>query len=123
MKSIQKILAGVTLAICASAAQAQTYPDRPIRVIVPIAAGSVTDVIMRANAADLGPRLGQQFVIENKGGASGIPGAQACANATPDGYTICLIYHSTTSVNPWIFSKLPYDPEKDFVADHRAVFS
>ena len=115
MKSIQKILAGVTLAICASAAQAQTYPDRPIRVIVPIAAGSVTDVIMRANAADLGPRLGQQFVIENKGGASGIPGAQACANATPDGYTICLIYHSTTSVNPWIFSKLPYDPEKDFV--------
>lgn len=109
------VLAGLALAMGLAGAQAQTWPERPIRVIVPIAAGSVTDVIMRANANDLAPRLGQQLVIENKGGASGIPGAQACANATPDGYTVCLIYHSTTSVNPWIFGKLPYDPDKDFV--------
>ena len=93
---------------------AQTYPDRPIRVIVPIAAGSVTDVIMRATANELAPRLGQSFVIENKGGASGIPGAQACAQAAPDGYTLCLVYHNTLSINPLMFNKLPYDVDKDF---------
>src|ERR1700704_2362483 len=93
---------------------AQTYPDRPIRVIVPIAAGSGTDVIMRATANELAPRLGQSFVIENKGGASGIPGAQACAQAAPDGYTLCLVYHNTLSINPLMFNKLPYDADKDF---------
>jgi tripartite-type tricarboxylate transporter receptor subunit TctC len=62
------------LMVWAFPGNAQTYPDRPIRVIVPIAAGSVTDVIMRATANELTPRLGQSFVIENKGGASGIPG-------------------------------------------------
>jgi tripartite-type tricarboxylate transporter receptor subunit TctC len=102
------------LLVWAAPANAQTYPDRPIRVIVPIAAGSVTDVIMRATANELAPRLGQPFVIENKGGASGIPGAQACAQAAPDGYTLCLVYHNTLSINPLIFNKLPYDPDKDF---------
>ena len=102
------------LTIWAFPVNAQTYPDRPIRVIVPIAAGSVTDVIMRATANELTPRLGQPFVIENKGGASGIPGAQACAQATPDGYTLCLVYHNTLSINPLMFNKLPYDAEKDF---------
>jgi tripartite-type tricarboxylate transporter receptor subunit TctC len=100
--------------VWAFAVNAQTYPDRPIRVIVPIAAGSVTDVIMRATASELAPRLGQSFVIENKGGASGIPGAQACAQAAPDGYTLCLVYHNTLSINPLMFNKLPYDAEKDF---------
>src|SRR5438128_1772540 len=95
-------------------ASAQTYPDRPIRVIVPIAAGSVTDVIMRATASELAPRIGQSFVVENKGGASGIPGAQACAQAAPDGYTLCLVYHNTLSINPLMFNKLPYDADKDF---------
>ena len=94
---------------------AQTYPDRPIRLIVPIAAGSVTDIIMRAAGNDIASRLGQPLVIENKGGASGIPGAQSCAQATPDGYTLCLVYHSTMSINPLIFDKLPYDADKDFV--------
>ena len=93
---------------------AQTYPYRPIRVIVPIAAGSVTDVIMRATASELAPRIGQSFVIENKGGASGIPGAQACAQAAPDGYTLCLVYHNTLSINPLMFNKLPYDADNDF---------
>ena len=54
-------------------------------------------------------------MIENKGGASGIPGAQACAQAQPDGYTLCLVYHSTMSINPLIFDQLPYDADKDFV--------
>jgi tripartite-type tricarboxylate transporter receptor subunit TctC len=93
---------------------AQAYPDRPIRLIVSIAAGSVTDVIMRAAANELSTRLGQPLIIENRGGASGILGAQTCAQASPDGYTLCTIYHSTTSYNPLLFEKLPYDADTDF---------
>ena len=104
----------LAIAFWAFVANAQTYPDRPIRVIVPIAPGSVTDVIMRATAAELAPRIGQTFVVENRGGASGIPAAQACAQAAPDGYTLCLIYRNTMSINPLMFNKLPYDAEKDF---------
>jgi tripartite-type tricarboxylate transporter receptor subunit TctC len=90
------------------------YPAKPIRVIVPIAAGSVTDVIMRAASQELTSRLKQPLVIDNRTGASGIIGAEACAKAPPDGYTICAIYTATTSVNPHVFDKLPYDPAKDF---------
>jgi tripartite-type tricarboxylate transporter receptor subunit TctC len=114
------------LAILATAwiapAQAQTYPNKPIRMIVSIAAGSVTDVIMRAAANELQPRLGQPLIIENKGGAAGILGGQACAQATPDGYTICVIYHSTMSYNPLLFSKLPYDASTDFTPIARLFF-
>ncbi|MBI3706004.1 MAG: tripartite tricarboxylate transporter substrate binding protein [Rhizobiales bacterium] len=105
-----RLIFGVLLACCASAAQAQSYPDHPIRLIVSIAAGSVTDVIMRAAAAELQPQLGQPLIIENRGGASGIIAAQACAQAAPDGYTLCVIYHSTMSYNPLLFDKLPYQP-------------
>ena len=108
------VVALTLLIVWALPVSAQTYPDRPIRVIVPIAAGSVTDVIMRATASELAPRIGQSFVIENKGGASGIPGAQACAQAAPDGYTLCLVYHNTLSINPLMFNKLPYDADNDF---------
>src|SRR4051812_19881961 len=90
------------------------YPVKPIRVIVPIAAGSVTDVIMRAAGQELTARLKQPLVIDNRTGASGIIGAEACAKAPPDGYTICAIYSATTSINPHVFDKLPYDPAKDF---------
>jgi len=93
---------------------AQAYPDRPIRLIVSIAAGSVTDVIMRAAANELNARLGQPLIIENRGGASGILAAQSCAQAAPDGYTLCVIYHSTLSYNPLLFEKLPYNADTDF---------
>src|SRR5262245_50130873 len=106
----------------ASSANAQTYPSKPLRVVVAIAAGSVTDVIMRAAANELSPRLGQQLVIENRGGAAGILGAQTCAQAAGDGYTLCVIYHSTTSYNPLLFDKLPYDADKDFVPVTRLFF-
>jgi tripartite-type tricarboxylate transporter receptor subunit TctC len=108
------IFAGALVAAFSQAAHAQTYPDKPIKLIVSIAAGSVTDVIMRAAANELAPRIGQQFVIENKGGASGILAAQACAQAVPDGYTFCVIYHSTMSYNPLMFDKLPYNADTDF---------
>ncbi len=103
-------------------AQAQTYPDKPIRLIVSIAAGSVTDVIMRNAVNELGPRLGQPLVIENKGGASGILAGQSCAQAAPDGYTLCVIYHSTMSYNPLLFDKLPYNPDTDLVPISRLFF-
>jgi tripartite-type tricarboxylate transporter receptor subunit TctC len=103
-------------------ASAQTYPDKPIRMIVSIAAGSVTDVIMRAAANELQPRLKQTLVIENQGGAAGILGGQSCARAAGDGHTICVIYHSTMSYNPLQFTKLPYNPDTDFVPVARLFF-
>ena len=104
-------LAALIGCVWAPAANAQTYPNKPIRMIVSIAAGSVTDVIMRAAAAELQPRLGQPLIIENIGGAAGILGGKTCAQATGDGYTICVIYHSTMSFNPLLFSNLPYNPD------------
>jgi tripartite-type tricarboxylate transporter receptor subunit TctC len=115
------LIAFLLLTVFTGSAPAQTYPDKPIRLIVSIAAGSVTDVIMRAAASELGPRLGQPLVIENKGGASGILGGQACAQAAPDGYTLCVIYHSTMSYNPLLFDKLPYNPD-DMVPIARLFF-
>jgi tripartite-type tricarboxylate transporter receptor subunit TctC len=108
------MLAGFAHTAVVPMAHAQTYPDRPIRVVVSIAAGSVTDVIMRAAANDLQAKLGQPLVIENRGGAAGILGGQTCAQSAPDGYTLCVIYHSTTSYNPLLFSKLPYNADSDF---------
>jgi tripartite-type tricarboxylate transporter receptor subunit TctC len=107
---------------CATPAGAQTYPDKPIRMIVSIAPGSVTDVIMRAAANELSPRLGQPIVIENRGGAAGIPAGQACAQANPDGYTLCVIFHNTLSFNPVMFNNLPYDADKDFALIARLFF-
>ena len=120
MPSLARRLGGLATALAvfagvSSPAAAQTYPDRPIRVVVAIAPGSVTDVIARASAAELSPRLGQQLVIENRGGANGIPAADACKNARPDGYTICLLNHGHFSFNPLQFAKLPYDADTDFV--------
>src|SRR6476469_9256825 len=114
MTLLSRLLPALVVLLLALPAQAQNYPSRPIRLIVPIAVGSVTDVIMRAAAPELGTHLAP-IIVENKGGASGIPGAQACAQAQPDGYTLCLVYHSTMSINPLIFDKLPYDADKDFV--------
>jgi tripartite-type tricarboxylate transporter receptor subunit TctC len=120
MPSLIGRLGGLTILLeafvaFASTANAQEYPNRPIRVIVSIAAGSVTDVIARASAAELAPRLGQTLIIENRGGANGIPAADACKHAKPDGYTICLLNHGHFLFNPLQFANLPYDADNDFV--------
>jgi tripartite-type tricarboxylate transporter receptor subunit TctC len=116
------MFACVLFAICTSTVNAQTYPNRPIRVIVSTAAGSVTDVIMRAAASKVETTLRQPLVIENRGGASGILGGQACAQASGDGYTLCVIYHSIMSYNPLMFDKLPYDAETDLIPVTRLFF-
>src|SRR6476469_11249756 len=115
MRIAARFALGLAAACFAFTAGAQNYPNKPIRVIVSIAAGSVTDVIMRAAAAELQTRLGQPLVIENIGGAAGILGGKTCAQAQGDGYTICVIYHSTMSFNPLLFSNLPYNPDTDIV--------
>ncbi len=122
MTGFLRALVCVALMGAASSANAQSYPDRPIRMIVSIAAGSVTDVIMRAAANELQPRLKQTLVIENQGGAAGILGGQSCARAASDGYTICVVYHSTMSYNPLLFTKLPYNADNDFVPITRLFF-
>src|SRR5258707_1724322 len=122
MHVVVRLTLVLALALGATTAEAQQYPSKPVRVIVSIAAGSVTDVIMRAAAAELQTRLGQPLVIENIGGAAGILGGKTCAQATGDGYTICIIYHSTMSFNPLLFSNLPYNPDTDIVPVSRLFF-
>ena len=117
-----RFLAFALFAVCTTTANAQNYPDKPIRMIVSIAAGSVTDVIMRAASKEVEAKLGQPLVIENRGGAAGILGGQSCAQSPGDGYTLCVIYHSTMSYNPVLFDKLPYNPETDFVPVTRLFF-
>jgi tripartite-type tricarboxylate transporter receptor subunit TctC len=105
----------VLAALSPLAASAQgAYPNKPIRVIVPFAAGSTTDIIARAIADKMGQSMGQTLVIDNRGGASGTIGQQAVATAAPDGYTI-MIHSSSHTVSPSTFAKLPFDTTADFV--------
>jgi len=122
MRAIARIMLAAVAVMAAWSAQAQTYPAKPIRMIVSIAAGSVTDVIMRAAAAELQSRLGQPLVVENIGGAAGILGGKTCAQAPGDSYTVCIIYHSTMSFNPLLFTQLPYNPDTDFIPLNRLFF-
>ena len=89
------------------------YPSKPIRVIVPFAAGSTTDIIARAIADKMGQSMGQTLVIDNRGGASGTIGQAAVATASPDGYTI-MVHSSSHTVSPSTFAKLPFDTLGDF---------
>ena len=105
----------LALVVLAQTAGAQTYPTRPIRIIVPISVGSVTDVAARLMAQELQQRLGQTVVVLNKPGAAMVLGGSECAKSAPDGYTLCLVSPDTMSFNPLTIPDLPYDPEKDFV--------
>jgi tripartite-type tricarboxylate transporter receptor subunit TctC len=94
-------------------AQAQAYPTRPVRIIVPFAPGGGTDIFTRIAAQKLSEYLGQQFYIENVAGAAGNIGAGQAARARPDGYTVLFAFGSFV-VNPSIYAKISYDPQKDF---------
>ena len=119
MKTFARLAATASLACLAAAtattAEAQTaaYPTKPIRVVVPFAAGSTTDIIARIIADKMGTSMGQTLIIDNRGGASGTIGQQAVATAAPDGYTI-MIHSSSHTVSPSTFAKLPFDTVADF---------
>jgi len=107
------------LASCALAAPlsfAQTaWPNKPVKIVVPFAPGGTTDILARAIAPDLSKAFGQQFVVENKGGAGGNLGAEQVAKSAGDGYTLLMGTVGTHGINRALYAKLPYDPFKDFV--------
>lgn len=100
--------------IAAVGAEAQTYPARPITLIVPFAAGGTTDILGRLVAEQLGKVIGQPVVVENRGGAGGNLGAAAVATANPDGYTLLMGYNGTNAINPSLYKKLSWDPLSSF---------
>jgi tripartite-type tricarboxylate transporter receptor subunit TctC len=104
----------VAALLSATAASAQTYPDRPIRVVVPFSAGSASDVVTRIVLDKMSPALGQQFVIENQPGAGGNIGTAAIARAEPNGYHLLMSASGPLAVNKTLTKNLPYDPEQAF---------
>ena len=108
------LVAALALAIAAVHAEGE-YPSKPVRMVVPFAAGGPTDIVARLMGAKMGELLGQQFVIEDRTGAGGNIGADVVAKAPPDGYTLLMATVSTHAINPGLYKKMPYDPVVDFV--------
>ena len=97
-----------------SAAQAQSWPERPVRLVVPFPAGGATDLVARVIAQRVSKDLGQQFIVDNKSGAGGTIGTAEAAKAAADGYTLLLTTSSTHAISPHLMPRLPYDAVKDF---------
>jgi len=114
---MQRITAAIFVALAfVFAAQAQTYPVRPIRFVVPFAPGGSSEIVGRSVAAEMSKILGQQVYVENKPGAAGNIAMAEVAKAEPDGYTLIMGHIGTLAVNPYMFDKLPYDADRDFIA-------
>ena len=107
------LISSLAAALLAAAAQAQGYPSRPIRLVVPTSPGGVTDTAARAVAPQLAEALGQSIVVDNRAGAGGVPGTDTVAKAAPDGHTLLAVFDSFVS-NPHVFRNAPYDVVKDF---------
>ena len=107
-------VAALMMVALTTQASAQTYPTRPVTIITPFAAGSVTDATARSIAAYLQEALGQPFIVENRAGAGGMLAASMVAKAAPDGHTLLITTNSTHSAAPGLFKNVPYDPIKDF---------
>ncbi len=101
---------------------AETWPTRPVRFIVPYPPGGTTDMVARGVAGKLTERWGQQFVVDNRGGASTMIGTDLMAKSAPDGYTIELVTQTTMSINPNVVAKQPYDTERDLAPITQAVY-
>ncbi|MBA2961086.1 MULTISPECIES: Bug family tripartite tricarboxylate transporter substrate binding protein [Ramlibacter] len=118
MKYVQRATRWLLLAAAVavgSTGQAQTYPSKPIRVIVPSSPGGSPDVLARLISAPLGEELGQPVVVETVTGAAGIIGTDKVAKSTPDGYTLLYGFNQVATMNPPLYKKLPYQPERDLV--------
>ncbi|REF72074.1 Bug family tripartite tricarboxylate transporter substrate binding protein [Paracoccus versutus] len=110
----RRLLLGATMALGLAGAAAAEYPDRPITLVIPFAAGGSTDVVGRIVAERMSQELGQQVIVQNVGGAGGSLGAAQVAKADPDGYTILMATVATHALNPLILKQKPYDPVADF---------
>ena len=113
MKIAIRLLAAAIAALAVGAAQAQGWPTKPVRVIVPATPGGTIDPLTRVVADALSKDIGQQFVVENRPGAQGNTGLAAVAKAEPDGYTLGMAASSMLAINPHLYAKMPYDPLKD----------
>ena len=109
-------------AVAGQSESAGPYPTRPLRFVVPYPPGGTTDIVARGIGAKLAERFGHQVVIDNRGGASTIIGADAVAKALPDGYTLLLATATTLSINPQVYPKLPYDAARDFAPISSATY-
>jgi tripartite-type tricarboxylate transporter receptor subunit TctC len=118
---IRALAVAVGIALSADAASAQGYPNKPIKLIVPFAAGGATDLYARILAAPLSAELGQQVVIEARGGAGGLTGVDVLAKSPPDGYTLCLAGVAALSAIPFMVTKMPFDWQKDLALISLAV--
>jgi tripartite-type tricarboxylate transporter receptor subunit TctC len=109
-----KRIAFLTLALCAAGASAQSYPTKPIRIVVPYAAGGTSDILARQIGPELNKAWGQPVVVENKPGANGNVGADFVAKSAPDGYTLLLTDLGGLVISASVYPKLPFNPSKDF---------
>lgn len=114
-RAVLQILGGAALGAATGLAHAQgPWPNKPIRIVVPFAAGVSPDVVARLVSEPLSRALGQPVVIDNRAGAAGIIGADAAAKSAPDGYTLFMTVNSIMGVNPNVYARLPYDTFRDF---------
>jgi tripartite-type tricarboxylate transporter receptor subunit TctC len=109
-----RILAAAAALLMAAPAYAQTYPNKPVRFVVPFAPGGTTDILARLVGQKLSETLGQQFVVENRAGAGGNIGAEIVAKSAPDGYTILMGTPGTQAINQYVYRAMPYDTVNDF---------
>ena len=112
--SCLRMMGAVSLIVASAAAQAQSWPERPVRLIVPFPAGGATDLVARVIAQRVSKDIGQQVIIDNKAGAGGTIGTAEASKATADAYTLLLTTSSTHAIAPHLMSRLPYDAVKDF---------
>jgi len=114
VRALMAIFTAFFAAAATVPAHAQSYPSRPVRMIIPFPAGGGTDIFARLIGRKLGEGMGQQFIADNRAGASGIIGCELAARAAPDGYTLLMATTGTHTTNPAVYAKLPYDPVRDF---------
>ncbi|MBB3181129.1 tripartite tricarboxylate transporter substrate binding protein [Variovorax sp. Sphag1AA] len=108
------VILAVSFGLVAMGKAHATYPDKPIRLVAPYAAGGLTDILARSLAQELSNRVGQPVIVENRAGAGGIIGTDFVAKAPPDGYTLALLSQGLASVNASLYPNLPYDTQRDF---------
>ena len=122
MKLLHKLAAALALAAIALGAPAQTYPNKPIRLVCPFPPGGAVDIASRAVAHELQQLLGQPVTVDNRPGAGGNIGADAVAKSAPDGYTLLMTTSGIMAINPALYSKLPFDTVKDFAPVSEMVY-